>query len=370
MAFLARDIHEAGTPQLRRKDSTNLPTEVVRHIYYRLLDSFGPGFYIWNRWLLVIGMLDHDTVFFGGGLFRMSVGEVPGILQEIDAGRLCPIGVILVHSMWPWDVFGNHAELVWKYERDASNNTLRLYVYDPNNPGRDDVYIELDDSSPSPSKPIITNGTDGPEQGRIRGFFRLDNYSFVDPSPIYIDGARYVDVQVPSQMTPVSTYTVNVSMINVGTIGWTKATGYRLVDHEIALQGAGVWGIGEVALPNDVDPGQRAKFAFNVTAPSTPGTYMFRWQMWNASRPIGGTPAIPIYIADTSLAICQQLHDRHSALAKALNKTKEEMRHINWSDPYGSPSLEHKRLTAEARGLTLRIASIEDEQRKHGCTPG
>jgi RHS repeat-associated protein len=34
-----------------------------------------------------------------------------------------------------------------------------------------------------------------------------------------------------------------------------------------------------VALPNDVAPGEQVTFSFNATAPTTPGTYNFQWQM-------------------------------------------------------------------------------------------
>ena len=131
-----------------------------------------------NRWLAATQALDHDTLFWGPGLFRQTVGECPGITADIDAGVLCPIGVVLVQSWGAWDVFQNHVELVWGYER--AGDILRLHTYDCNKPDRDDIFIELDTSSPVPAKTITTNGTHGPTSGRVRGFFRLP-YTHADP---------------------------------------------------------------------------------------------------------------------------------------------------------------------------------------------
>ena len=146
MSFLTRDIVESGTPQLRGRTSTRIPLGLADHILARLVDSFsGPG--IPARWLAAIQALDHDTVVWGPGLFHRTVNEVPGILAEVDAGRLCPIGIVLVHSYAPWAVFENHVVLVWGYE--AHGDILTLRTYDSNFPGRDDILIQLDSSSPT-----------------------------------------------------------------------------------------------------------------------------------------------------------------------------------------------------------------------------
>jgi hypothetical protein len=73
---------------------------------------------------------------------------------------------------------------------------LTLHIYDCNNPGRDDITIVLDVSSPTPAKTIATNGTSGPSNGRVRGFFRLP-YTHADPSAAYIDDAVATTLVAP-----------------------------------------------------------------------------------------------------------------------------------------------------------------------------
>jgi hypothetical protein len=194
MSFLARDIFESGTPQLRQTDASTIPLQLAQHILARLVDSFdGPATV--HQWIAATQAQDHDTLVWGAGLFHRTVAECPAIMSDIDAGILCPIGVVLVQSMAPWDVFQNHAELVWGYERFG--DMLRLHTYDCNAEGRDDIVIELDISSLTPAKPITTNGTAGPTAGHIRGFFRLP-YTHVDPSPAYIPTAWSHYVQLGS----------------------------------------------------------------------------------------------------------------------------------------------------------------------------
>ena len=111
----------------------------------------------------------------------MTTAECSSIMQDIDAGRLCPIGLVAAHRWIPWDVFKNHVVLVWGYEHDGDR--LTLYTYDSNFPGRDNITIHLDLSSSRPDMQIMTNGTQGPKPGCIRGFFRVP-YRYADPSPV------------------------------------------------------------------------------------------------------------------------------------------------------------------------------------------
>jgi hypothetical protein len=114
MSFLARDIFESGTPQLRGRQSDQVPPSVVQHILARLVDSFH-GAVGAARWISANKALDHDTVVWGKGLFHQSYDEVWGIISDIDNGILSPIGLVLVHSYVPWDVFKKHVVLVYGY---------------------------------------------------------------------------------------------------------------------------------------------------------------------------------------------------------------------------------------------------------------
>jgi hypothetical protein len=74
-------------------------------------------------------------------------------------------------------------------------------------------------------------------------------------------------------------YNVSVTMNNNGSATWTIADGYKLGSQN--PQDNGTWGTGRVYLPDGVavPPGSAYTFNFNVTAPSTPGTYNFQWRM-------------------------------------------------------------------------------------------
>ncbi len=72
-------------------------------------------------------------------------------------------------------------------------------------------------------------------------------------------------------------YAVSVQMQNTGTATWTTADNYRLGSQNPSDNVT--WGTGRATLPGSIAPGQSATFSFNVTAPTTPGTYNFQWRM-------------------------------------------------------------------------------------------
>ncbi|MDL2079000.1 NBR1-Ig-like domain-containing protein [Streptomyces sp. GXMU-J15] len=364
MSFLARDIHESGTPQLRGRSSAHIPLDLAHHILRRLVDSFGgPG--VVGRWLGETQALDHETVFWGPGLFHRTIDEIPGILDEIDRGVLCPIGLVLVHSYAPWDVFQNHVVLVWGYERHGDILTLR--TYDCNAPGRDDIVIRLDVSSHRPAKTISTNGTDG-APGRIRGFFRLP-YTHVDPAPAYIDGA-FVRMTGPPP-TPMAAGTraqVTVTAVNNGSTTWTAADVYRLGSQ--SPQDNTTWGTGRVDLPQaTVDPGDSAVFRFGIQAPATAGRYAFCWQMVREGVRWFGQPSPRVTVAVGSTSgVCDQLRAQYQDLARQLDDVRGELEGIDWSDPYEARR-EATRLNRQAKALREQLDVVERDQRTHGCAP-
>lgn len=366
MSFLARDIFEAGTPQLRNRVASAIPPELVQHVLSRLLDSFSSPAIV-ARWLATTQALDHDTAVWGAGLFRQTLDEIPGILGEIDAGRLCPIGLVLVHSYAPWDVFKNHVVLVWRYERHGDVMTLR--TYDCNRPGRDDIVIELDIGSPVPAKAITTNGTEGDTPGQIRGFFQLP-YAHVDPSPAYIDDAAVTAVIAPPTPTgTAATVPVRVTATNTGSTTWTPADAYRLGSQ--APQDNLIWGTNRVELVQPtVDPGQTAAFDFTVTAPGTAGSYRFSWQMVRELVHWFGhaSPSLPIAVGSQD-GVCEQLHQRYADLASQLADVSAEIAAIDWSDPVLARR-EAAALNRRAQALRRQLDLVEQQQLASGCAPG
>jgi hypothetical protein len=289
MSFLTRDIFESMTPQLRNTDSAKIPLALADLIAARLVQSFdGPATVL--RWLSLTALPNHDTQFWGPGVFHQTVDECPAIMSDIDNGMLSPIGVILTESWWPGDVFNNHVELVYAFEQIDSQ--LTLHVYDCNNQGDDDITISLDISSTTPAKVISTNGTQDPNTpGQIRGFFRLP-YTHADPTPAYIDDATVYSNWWKGQMTPGSDDTATVVAVNTGSTSWTPADDYRLGSQ--APQDNATWGTARVELPAaQVDPQQQARFSFPIVAPTVEGQYAFSWQMVRDPDHFFGTGIFP-----------------------------------------------------------------------------
>jgi hypothetical protein len=188
MTFLTRDSVEAGGPQLCAHDSSRIPLALAQHLLRRQIDSVKAGSMV-TRWLTSVWQPDHGTRLWGRSLAQVTAAECTAIMQEIDAGQLCPIGLVAARRWIPWDVFKNHVVLVWGYDRDG--DWLTLYTYDSNFPGRDDITLRLDLSSSGSDTQITTNGTDGPTAGRLRGFFRLP-YRYADPPLTQSDGLTLI----------------------------------------------------------------------------------------------------------------------------------------------------------------------------------
>jgi hypothetical protein len=70
-----------------------------------------------------------------------TVREWRRIRRTIDGGRLAFVGIVRVTGPNPFDLVRHHQVLAFGYE--VEGDRLRLQVYDPNHPGRDDVELRL-----------------------------------------------------------------------------------------------------------------------------------------------------------------------------------------------------------------------------------
>ena len=89
--------------------------------------------------------------------------------------------------------------------------------------------------------------------------------------------ANFIAQSVPNTMLPGQTYSISITMQNVGPTTWTAGTNYRLGSQN--PQDNAIWGTTRVTVPHDVPPNGTVAFSFNVTSPATPGTYGFQWRM-------------------------------------------------------------------------------------------
>ena len=115
-----------------------------------------------------------------------------------------------------------------------------------------------------------------------------------EPIASVVDGATFVSQSVPASMIAGQTYSVSVTMKNSGTSTWT-GSGFRLGSAN--PQDNTRWGLHRVNLPAGVSipPNANHTFTFNVTAPTTAGSYNFQWRIvydWVAWFSASSTNAI------------------------------------------------------------------------------
>lgn len=89
--------------------------------------------------------------------------------------------------------------------------------------------------------------------------------------------AAFVSQSIPTAMVAGTAYNVTVTMKNTGSTTWTSATAYKLGSQNAANNWT--WGKHRVELAAPVAPGAQTSFAFQVTAPATPGSYNFQWRV-------------------------------------------------------------------------------------------
>jgi len=87
----------------------------------------------------------------------------------------------------------------------------------------------------------------------------------------------YISQVVPTTMVAGRSYPVSVTMKNTGANTWPASSTTKLDSQN--PQGNSTWGLSEKVLDTAVAPGGSKTITFNVTAPSTAGTYNFQWRM-------------------------------------------------------------------------------------------
>src|ERR1700752_1317453 len=88
-----------------------------------------------------------------------------------------------------------------------------------------------------------------------------------------VDNAAVVSTSgIPTTMLTGQVATVSITMKNTGTTTWTAATNYKLGDGSAT---PGQFGPARELLSASVPPNGQYTFTFNITAPTTAGTYTF-----------------------------------------------------------------------------------------------
>jgi hypothetical protein len=132
MVYAVRDHFHAGMPIPSHKAG---PVSGVLYEYLvgRLYDSFdGLG---WTEYLRLMS----PGCSAGERARTAYFTALPSIESDVRNGAPSPIGLVQVNTDDPFKVGNNHQVLVYGFERNGRR--VRLRIYDPNHPSRDDITL-------------------------------------------------------------------------------------------------------------------------------------------------------------------------------------------------------------------------------------
>jgi hypothetical protein len=184
MVFAVADYFSAG---LAPPPDTSPPaggSPLFNYLVKRIIDSYdlpsGPATYLA---LMSPAMPDGDDrlgpITIPGRASRMINHEWPAVKAELDAGRLCPLGLVKVKSVNPADLGVNHQVLAYGYDLDGGR--LSLALYDPDSANDDGVTMVLDITHPSqPTAVTLTPVSSA--VAAVYCFFRVEYQASVPPA--------------------------------------------------------------------------------------------------------------------------------------------------------------------------------------------
>jgi len=98
-----------------------------------------------------IGAFGHDRI-----ARRSREREWPRIRATIDAGLLAQVGLVRHKGLNPWNLTRSHQVVGYSYTIET--DTIRLRLYDPNWPNRDDVAVVIEPGLIRQSTGELLNG--------------------------------------------------------------------------------------------------------------------------------------------------------------------------------------------------------------------
>ncbi|MEH7118358.1 hypothetical protein V7128_13160 [Neobacillus vireti] len=157
---------------------------LFQYIVNRQIESFDLPFGLMKYIVLMNPFLsDHETnasklrAAPHGRAWRMMKVEWPRIKNDLDNGKLSPLGLVRVKSLNPFEIRRHHQVLAYGYEWNENN--LIIHIYDPNFPNDDDVTLSLNMVNPETTTSVFHSKSSEP----IFSFFRTD-YKFTRPVDI------------------------------------------------------------------------------------------------------------------------------------------------------------------------------------------
>ena len=188
MAYSVRDFFEAQKPvPPDRVPPAGEQNPLFIYIVNRLFDTFDVDDVTLYLKLMDPVYPDTDENILNpvglanGRAFVMAKIEFPLIRQDILAGHTSPMGLVMIKSLNPGDLGENHQVLAYAYQ--SSGQDVDLWVYDPNEPDREDIKLSFNITSTA--DPIVVTHNVSDNKAPIYCFFRT-NYSFVNPPDFWM----------------------------------------------------------------------------------------------------------------------------------------------------------------------------------------
>jgi hypothetical protein len=171
MIFAVIDYFEANMP-IPSNPTAPSSGPLFQYLVNRQIESFHLPLGLMKYMALMNPFLqDHGP---NGRAWRMMKEEWPRVKNDLDNGKLSPLGLVRVKSLNPFEIRRNHQVLAYGY--DLNENNLSISIYDPNYPNDDCVTLSLNMGMPEYTTSVLHSNSSEP----IFSFFRTD-YKFKRP---------------------------------------------------------------------------------------------------------------------------------------------------------------------------------------------
>jgi hypothetical protein len=149
MAYSIADYYCSGElPPFQTTNPSGIGDPLFDYLVQRLIDSFDlPSGPLTYYQYMDPAYPDTPRVDAEGRAWVMAHEGFPAVMASIDAGKPCPLGLIMIKSLLPTDLGHNHQVLAYAYQLDGGRATI--WIYDPNSPKRDDMTMSFDLSDAS-----------------------------------------------------------------------------------------------------------------------------------------------------------------------------------------------------------------------------
>ena len=186
MVAAALDFAQLGRPAPTTAKVPKRKSSLHRYLYRRQIDSFGAfGEQIvrFARWML----LPDDSP---QGVWKKSYDQFKEIRERLDDQNPLPIGLVYVSARDTLEIWRNHQVLATHY-RQPNQDTIEMFIYDPNYPLRDDVFIRSQrvvipaGDGETPLNGLVSEQWAGDTQVRpVRGFFAMPYVPVTPPEEL------------------------------------------------------------------------------------------------------------------------------------------------------------------------------------------